>query len=416
MITLIGVPLDLGAGRRGVDMGPSALRVADMHAKRRGARLRGRGPRRPRGQDPGDAGTRRPAPQVPEGDPRGLRAAARPRGRGLAARAPARRARRRPLGRDGHASPACRATSAEREQKIGLIWFDAHGDMNTPETSPAATSTACRSPWRSASARRALVEPGRRRADGGGRARGRRRACATSTRPSARTSKTSGIGAFTMRDIDERGMRAVMEEAIKRATTRHRRHPRQLRPRRRSTPTTRPAWARRRPAASRYREAHLAMEMLSDTGKVLSAEFVEVNPILDQRNGTAKLGVELLARCWGRRSCSSPGTSPRRASGLVPGDLAISLAAVCRRSLDISLDSVSVAVPRGCHRQHAVIDLGHVLAGGRIDRRLLSAGATTASPSRVRRVRSCSCWPTPSVGPPRRGPSRARSMSRQRDG
>jgi arginase len=55
------------------------------------------------------------------------------------------------------------------------------------------------------------------------------------------------------------------------------------------------------PGGLSYREAHLAMEMLADTGKVLSAEFVEVNPILDERNGTARLGVELLASLLGKQ-------------------------------------------------------------------------------------------------------------------
>ena len=112
--------------------------------------------------------------------------------------------------------------------------------------------------------------------------------------------RESGIGAFTMRDIDERGMRAVMEEAIKRATA--------------GTaglhvsfdldgidPDYAPGVGTAAPGGLSYREAHLAMEMLFDTGKVLSAEFVEVNPILDHRNTTAKLGVELLASLLGKK-------------------------------------------------------------------------------------------------------------------
>ncbi len=55
------------------------------------------------------------------------------------------------------------------------------------------------------------------------------------------------------------------------------------------------------PGGLSYREAHLAMEMLADTGRVISAEFVEANPILDQRNGTARLGVELLASLLGKK-------------------------------------------------------------------------------------------------------------------
>jgi arginase len=112
--------------------------------------------------------------------------------------------------------------------------------------------------------------------------------------------RASGIGAFTMRDVDERGMRSVMEEAIKRASA--------------GTagihvsfdmdgmdPDYAPGVGTPSPGGLSYREAHLAMEMLADTGKVVSAEFVETNPILDHRNGTATLGVELLTSLLGKR-------------------------------------------------------------------------------------------------------------------
>jgi arginase len=103
-----------------------------------------------------------------------------------------------------------------------------------------------------------------------------------------------------MRDIDERGMRAVMEEAIKRASA--------------GTagihvsfdmdgmdPDYAPGVGTPSPGGLSYREAHLAMEMLADTGRVVSAEFVETNPILDHRNGTATLGVELLCSLLGKK-------------------------------------------------------------------------------------------------------------------
>ena len=114
------------------------------------------------------------------------------------------------------------------------------------------------------------------------------------------TVKASGVGAFTMRDIDERGMRSVMEQAIQRATA--------------GTagihvsfdldgidPDFAPGVGTPSPGGISYREAHLAMEMLADTGKVLSAELVEVNPILDQQNSTARLGVELLCSLLGKK-------------------------------------------------------------------------------------------------------------------
>jgi arginase len=187
----------------------------------------------------------------------------------------------------------------QRGQRIGLIWFDAHGDMNTPETSPSGnihgmplavalgfgepslTSLAGEAPMVD-NANAAVV--GLRDVDV----------------PEREIIRTSGIGAYTMRDIDERGMRVVMEDAIRRASA--------------GTagihvsfdldgmdPEHAPGVGTPSPGGFSYREAHLAMEMLADTGRVLSAELVEVNPILDHRNGTARLGVELLASLLGKK-------------------------------------------------------------------------------------------------------------------
>ena len=114
------------------------------------------------------------------------------------------------------------------------------------------------------------------------------------------TVKASGIGAFTMRDIDERGMRAVMEQAIQRATT--------------GTagihvsfdldgidPDSPPASARRRRAASPTARPTSRWRCWPTPARSLSAELVEVNPILDQQNGTARLGVELLCSLLGKK-------------------------------------------------------------------------------------------------------------------
>jgi arginase len=297
-VTLIGVPLDLGAGRRGVDMGPSAFRLADIHQKVRDLGYEV--------EDAGDldvwvAETRDPGnPRIKYlkeiretcGVLRDTVVGVLERG-GL------------PVVLGGDHSVAIGSIAGlsryhrERKEKIGLIWFDAHGDSNTAETSPSGNihgmplavamglgvpelvnlSGAC--PMVDGS-RAALV--GIRDID-------------PAERPNI---KASGIGAFTMRDIDERGMRTVMEEAIKRATT--------------GTagvhvsfdldamdPDYAPGVGTPSPGGLSYREAHLAMEMLADTGKVISAELVEANPILDHLNGTAKLGVELLSSLLGKQ-------------------------------------------------------------------------------------------------------------------
>jgi arginase len=297
-VTLIGVPLDLGAGRRGVDMGPSALRVADVDAKIAALGYEV--------ADWGDLPVKIRETQGP-GDPRlkylkeivevcGLL-------RDRVGEALAGESIPVVLGGDHSVAMGTIAGLARhfnrRREKLGLIWFDAHADANTPETSPSGNihgmplaavlghgaeslvNLAGFLPMVEAS-RAALV--GIRDVDPAERA----------------TVKSSGIGAFTMRDVDERGMRSVMEEAIKRATT--------------GTagvhvsfdldgidPDFAPGVGTPSPGGLSYREAHLAMEMLADTGRVVSAELVEVNPILDQRNGTAALAVELLCSLLGKK-------------------------------------------------------------------------------------------------------------------
>lgn len=187
----------------------------------------------------------------------------------------------------------------ERNQRVGLVWFDAHGDANTPETTPSgnihgmplAVALGLGLPDLVNLAGVAPMVEGSRAAVVGLRdvdARERENL------------KSSGIRSFTMRDVDEHGMRAVMQEAVDRASS--------------GTagihvsidldvvdPDDAPGVGTPSPGGLSYREAHLAMEMLADTGKVLSAELVEVNPILDQRNATARLGVGLLSSLLGKK-------------------------------------------------------------------------------------------------------------------
>jgi len=297
-VTLIGVPLDLGAGRRGVDMGPSALRVAgvDEQLRQLGHEV----------EDRGDLPVKIPETQSP-GDPRlkylGEIMEVVSDLRDTVDRALEGGATPVILGGDHSVAMGSIAGLARhfhrQKQKIGLVWFDAHADANTAETSPSGNihgmplaavlglgapslvNLAGFSPMVDG-ARAALV--GIRDVDQAERA----------------NVKASGIGAFTMRDIDERGMRTVMEQAIKRATA--------------GTagfhvsfdvdgmdPEHAPGVGTPAPGGLSYREAHLAMEMLADTGKVLSADLVEVNPVLDHQNVTARLGVELLTSLLGKK-------------------------------------------------------------------------------------------------------------------
>jgi arginase len=297
-VTLIGVPLDLGAGRRGVDMGPSAFRLADIHETLRGLGYAV--------EDAGDVDVTVRETCEP-GDPhmkylKEIRATCEAL-RDRVGKACADGAMPVVLGGDHSIAMGTIAgvsrVHRQRGQKIGLIWFDAHGDMNTPETSPSgnihgmplAVALGIGEPSLTGLAGEAPMVDGARAAVVGLRD--------VDIAERAKI-KASGIGAFTMRDIDERGMRAVMEEAIKRASS--------------GTagihvsfdldgmdPDLAPGVGTPSPGGFSYREAHLAMEMLADTGKVISAELVEVNPILDRQNGTARLGVGLLASLLGKR-------------------------------------------------------------------------------------------------------------------
>jgi len=297
-VTLIGVPLDLGAGRRGVDMGPSALRVADVDAKIAALGYDvddwGDLPVKIREtQGPGDARLKY-LKEILE-----VCTLLRNRvGEALAAGS-------LPIILGGDHSVAMGTIAGlachfkDRSEKLGLVWFDAHADANTAETSPSGNIHGM--PLAAVLGHGAdslvnlagfvpMVEASRASLVG-----------IRDVDPAERdTVKSSGVGTFTMRDIDERGMRSVMEEAIKRATT--------------GTagihvsfdldgidPDFAPGVGTPSPGGLSYREAHLAMEMLADTGRVVSAELVEVNPILDQRNGTAALAVELLCSLLGKK-------------------------------------------------------------------------------------------------------------------
>lgn len=297
-VALVGVPLDLGAGRRGVDMGPSALRAAGAQARVEAL-----------GYDVSDWGDLPVKIQETQGpgDPRlkylkeilevcGLL-------RDRVGEAVAAGALPVVLGGDhsvamGTIAGVSRQLRA-RDRKLGLVWFDAHADSNTPETSPSGNIHGM-----PLAAALGYGEPSLTGLAGFAPMVEASRASIVGLRdvdPAERvTVKASGVGAFTMRDIDERGMRAVMEQAIKRASA--------------GTagihvsfdldgidPDFAPGVGTPSPGGISYREAHLAMEMLADTGKVVSAELVEVNPILDERNETAKLGVELLASLLGKK-------------------------------------------------------------------------------------------------------------------
>jgi arginase len=298
-VAIIGAPLDLGQGRRGVDMGPSAVRVAGLGAKL-GAL----------GYDVQDLGNLAvaQAESVRDAGPRNARylpeiAASCERLAELVEKAL--NGGRMPLVLGGDHSIAAGTVAGvsnhfrKTDRSIGLLWIDAHADMNTPDSSPSGNvhgmPLACcigRGPSELVNIRgfSPKVDPahvaliGIRDVDLAERG----------------VVAEAGVRVFTMRDIDERGMRDVMDEALSIAT--------------RGTvgfhlsldmdfvdPEFAPGVGTPVRGGATYREAHLSMELICDSGRMLSLEVVEVNPVIDEVNRTADLAVELILSAMGKK-------------------------------------------------------------------------------------------------------------------
>ncbi len=289
----------MGASRRGVDMGPSAVRVAGLEARLEAlghhvtdggnirveiAETQASGSNNARYLKPISETCNRTADAVLKALEEGMT----------------------PLVLGGDHSMAAGSVSGVSEfyrrqgQKIGLLWIDAHADINTPETSPSGNVHGMPLAALLGLGPDALgglygytpkVSPentvlvGVRDIDAAERENIRR----------------AGISeVYTMRDIDERGMRAVMEEALRAAG--------------RGTvgyhvsldmdwidPEDAPGVGTPVRGGATYREAHLAMEILADHGRLLSFEIVEVNPVIDEHNRTADLAVELACSAFGKK-------------------------------------------------------------------------------------------------------------------
>jgi arginase len=297
-IRVIGVPLDLGQSRRGVDMGPSAVRVAglEMRLEELGHVV----------EDGGNVAVAMPE-QKKIGDPHAkylkeitatctkeAELVLKTLDSGIV-----------PLVLGGDHSIGAGTVSGVAEfyhrqnQKIGLIWVDAHTDINTPDSSPsgnvhgmplAAIMGLGPADLANIFNFSPKVDPdncvlvGVRDIDAIERENVRR----------------AGIHVYTMRDIDERGMRNVMETAVRIAAD--------------GTagyhvsldmdwvdPEDAPGVGTPVRGGATYREAHLAMEIIADHGKMLSFEIVEVNPVIDEHNRTAELAVELALSAFGKK-------------------------------------------------------------------------------------------------------------------
>ncbi|MGH7149842.1 MAG: arginase [Planctomycetota bacterium] len=296
-IRLIGVPMDLGAGRRGVDMGPSAMRLAGLEAN-----LEALGHRV---TDTGDIPVPIPEVRKPGPGPKYLREilAACDKLARKVERILEERAVPIVLGGD-HSIALGTVTGLARHfrrkgREFGLLYVDAHGDMNTPESSPSGNVHGMPLAAVLGLGSRDLVEFG-----GFSPKAKRERTALLGIRNVDEAERglilKAGIAAYTMRDLDERGMPAVVREALAVVTS--------------GTegfhlsfdldsldPTIAPGTGTPVRGGIGYREAHLLMELVADTGHLVSMEVAELNPVLDDRNVTGQLAVDLILSAFGKR-------------------------------------------------------------------------------------------------------------------
>jgi arginase len=297
-VKIIGVPMDLGAGRRGVDMGPSAIRIAGLNSAIAF-----------QGYEVSDAGNVHVHP--PEAihliNPRAhyLKEIAEATEELARMTEAALEENALPVILGGDHSIAVGSVAGvaayyhKRNEKVGIVWLDAHSDVNTPESSPSGnihgmplaallgfgarelTHIAGFAP-KVLPANTIII--GARSVDPGERELLRR----------------LKIRVVTMSELDERGMAAVIKEAIEIAG--------------KGTagfhvtmdmdfidPFYAPGVGTPERGGATYRESHLAMEKLADSGMVLSVEITEVNPLFDTSNQTATLAVELILSALGKK-------------------------------------------------------------------------------------------------------------------
>ena len=297
-VHIVGVPLDLGGNRRGVDMGPSAFRIAGLGERLTALSLTI--------VDEGDLVA--PIPETKnEGDPskKYIRDIARVCERLYKTSLGVFEKGGLPLVLGGDHSLAAGSVAAAADfvrhdrRKLGLIWVDAHGDMNTPATSasgnvhgmplasllgpePAELSRIGGFSPKAAPAQTVLI--GIRNLD-----------------PREKDLiRDAGVRVFTMKDIDRNGIAAVMEQAIAIASSGtagiHVSFDLDV-----CDPAIAPGVGTPVKGGLDYREAHMVMEMVADSGLLMSLDLVEVNPVLDDRNMTALLGAELASSALGQK-------------------------------------------------------------------------------------------------------------------
>jgi len=295
-VRIIGAPSDYGQGRRGVDMGPSAIRYAGLSTELESAGASCR--------DAGDLSVPRAEERDPdyrtpsEGDAKFLRETEDVVTRLGDGVADTLADGETPLVLGGDHSVAIGSLrGSARDAEIGAVWFDAHGDFNTPTTSPSGNvhgmplaaalgiGEFAGVEWANAPTLREenVVVVGLRSVDDAER----------------RMLSDSDVTVHTMSDIDERGVRAVVDDAIQVASHGvdgvHASLDMDW-----LDPNEAPGVGTPVRGGVTYREAHLAMELLAEAEVCRSMEIVEVNPTLDESNETAELATELAASAFGK--------------------------------------------------------------------------------------------------------------------
>lgn len=291
-LSMIGVAIDLGAGTPGVSLGPAAIRYAGIHERMTNIGYDV--------QDEGDiVAIKQEVSTSANTHLKNLDEVARVNSLLCERVDSVMKAGRFPLVLGGDHSIAIGTIAGvlQHVEKLGIIWFDAHGDINTEETSPSGNIhgmpvavslghghdllTKIGGADKKISSEN-IVFIGCRDLDAGER----------------KMLKEFGIKVFTMHEVDRLGMTEVMNQAIEIASN--------------GTdgihvsfdmdsmdPVYAEGTGTRVPGGLTYRESHLALEMISETEKVVSAEFVEVNPIIDNKNQTAKTAVALIGSLMG---------------------------------------------------------------------------------------------------------------------
>ena len=287
-INILGIPMDLGAGRRGVDMGPSAIRLASLEAslKRLGYSVQDLGnidvPVAEALQNKNGLHYADPILETCTAVYRALREVS---GEAF------------PIALGGdHSVSMGTVAGVAQHGRTGVIWIDAHADLNTPATSPSGNvhgmplahllgygDERFLELWGGGAVLRPedLVFIGLRSLD-----------------PAERDLiREHGIKAYTMKEIDGRGIAEVAAEALAHLKTErlHISFDADV-----LDPTLAPGVGTPVPGGLTYREAHLLMELLADAERVTSLDLVEVNPILDVKNETGRIMVEMASSLLGQ--------------------------------------------------------------------------------------------------------------------